>query len=238
MNMCIFTMYFANSAGINVGVITTITSINPFFTALVDYLVYKIILKYYHFVGMVSIVLGSVFICLNGTFDAKKEDALAVHSIPTWVPVLTAFFQPFGYTAWAMLAKHLTSERIGFDAMNVTFSTISTVNFCVLIGSLFYFGHFGEFDTYLFTIGLVGSFLDTLGIVFITRAFSSGPAGLISALATSTNLFLTILEAIKHHRGLSKMESFGLLLGIYGALVLALPSFFEKFCFCFCVKKK
>ena len=75
MNMCIFTMYFANSAGINVGVITTITSINPFFTALVDYLVYKIILKYYHFVGMVSIVLGSVFICLNGTFDAKKEDA-------------------------------------------------------------------------------------------------------------------------------------------------------------------
>ena len=97
-----------------------------------------------------------------------------------------------------MLAKHLTSARIGFDALNVTFSTISAVNTLVLILSIFYFVNIGKFDTYLFGIGLVGSFFDTLGIVCITRAFSCGPAGLISAIATSTNLFLTIVEAIKH----------------------------------------
>ena len=97
-----------------------------------------------------------------------------------------------------MLAKHLTSERIGFDPLHVTFTTISTVNLFVLVASIFYFAHVGEFDTYLFVIGLVGSFLDALGIVCITKAFSCGPAGLISALATTTNLFLTIVEAIKH----------------------------------------
>ena len=97
-----------------------------------------------------------------------------------------------------MLAKHLTSERIGFDALNVTFSTISAVNVLVMILSIFYFANVGKFDAYLFGIGLAGSFFDTLGIVCITRAFSCGPAGLISALATSTNLFLTIVEAIKH----------------------------------------
>lgn len=64
--MCVITLYFANKAGVNVGVITTITSINPFFTAVVDYLIYKIVLRYYHVLGMMSIVLGSVFICLNG----------------------------------------------------------------------------------------------------------------------------------------------------------------------------
>lgn len=68
INMCVFTMYFANKAGVNVGVITTITSINPFFTAVADYFVYKVHLKYYHIFGMISIVLGSIFICL------KKED--------------------------------------------------------------------------------------------------------------------------------------------------------------------
>lgn len=72
MNMCILTMYFANKAGVNVGVITTITSINPFFTAVVDYFIYKIILRYHHILGMISIVLGSVFICLNGTFEPSK----------------------------------------------------------------------------------------------------------------------------------------------------------------------
>ena len=65
-------MYFANKAGVNVGVITTITSINPFFTAVLDYLLHKIVLKYYHVLGMISIVLGSVFICLNGTFEPSK----------------------------------------------------------------------------------------------------------------------------------------------------------------------
>ena len=66
MQMCILTMYFANLAGVNVGVIMTITSYHPFLTALVDYLLYKIVLRYYHFIGMVSIVLGSVCIS-NGT---------------------------------------------------------------------------------------------------------------------------------------------------------------------------
>ena len=66
MNMCIFTMYFANKAGVNVGVITTITSINPFFTAFADYLMYKNRMQYFHFLGMVIIVFGSIFICMKG----------------------------------------------------------------------------------------------------------------------------------------------------------------------------
>lgn len=97
-----------------------------------------------------------------------------------------------------MMSKHLTSERVGFDALNVTFSTISLVNICVMIVSIFYFVNVGTFDIECFWIGMIGSFVDTLGIVCITRAFTCGPAGLIAAITTSTNLFLTIVEAIKH----------------------------------------
>ena len=137
-----------------------------------------------------------------------------------------------------MLVKHLTSERIGFDALNVTFSTISAVNTLVLIISIFYIANVDKFDPYLFGIGLAGSFFDNIGIVCVTKAFSCGPAGLVAAICTSTNLFLTIIEAIKHERSLSKMETIGLSLGLYGALVLVIPQVFEKYCFCLCVKKK
>lgn len=151
---------------------------------------------------------------------------------------MCALIAPFGYTAEAMLAKHLTRERIGFDSLNVTFSTILAVNSLALIGSIFYFSKVGGFTTYLFWAGLAGGFFDSVGIVCCSKAYSLGPCGLVSAIITSINLFLTIIEAIKHQRDLSFWEKVGLSLGLYGALVLAVPKFFEKYCFCLCLKKK
>ena len=65
MYMRIVTMYFSNKAGMYVGVITIITSINPFFAAFVDYIMYRVRMEYFHFLGMVVIVLGSIFICMK-----------------------------------------------------------------------------------------------------------------------------------------------------------------------------
>ena len=117
--------------------------------------------------------------------------------VPTWIPIIFALLQTCGYTSWSMLSKHITSERIGFDALNVTFTTISTVNFLTAIVAICYFNQVGGFNMKLFWIGMVGSFFDTLGIVAITKAFSCGPAGLISALCTSTNILLTLIEALR-----------------------------------------
>lgn len=121
-----------------------------------------------------------------------------MYIIPTWIPVSLAVLQALGYAAWSMLSKHLTSERIGFNALDVTFTTIYTVNCSTLLFSIYYFIHVGELNLKLYGIGLIGSFFDTLGIVCITKAFSCGPAGLIAALATSTNMLLTLIEALKH----------------------------------------
>ncbi len=40
-NLAVTCFYFTNKAGINVGVMTTIWSINPLFIAVLDYLIYK-----------------------------------------------------------------------------------------------------------------------------------------------------------------------------------------------------
>ena len=76
---------------------------------------------------------------------------------------------------------------------------------------------------YCFWLGLAGGFLDSVGIVCCSKAYSEGPCGIVSAIITLINLILTIIEAIKHNRNLSQMEWVGLVLGIYGALLLAVP---------------
>ena len=37
---------------------------------------------------------------------------------------------------------------------------------------------------------------------------------------------------------LSFMELIGLLLGIYGGLILVIPEVFEKYCFCLCIRRR
>ena len=69
------------------------------------------------------------------------------------------------------------------------------------------------------------------------NALSLGPGGPVSAISQVSNILLVVIEAIKHTKMLSKMESIGLVLGIYGALILVIPEIFEKYCFCFCIKK-
>lgn len=65
MNLVFLTMYFANRSTINVGVIITIWSINPFMTAVADYYINNEKLYYHHMIGLVCMVLCSVAICLK-----------------------------------------------------------------------------------------------------------------------------------------------------------------------------
>lgn len=46
-----------------------------------------------------------------------------------------------------------------------------------------------------------------------------------------------VIEAVKNQKMLTIMESIGLCLGLYGALVLVIPGFFAKLC-CFCCLDK
>lgn len=62
-------MWFATKADINVGVITSIWSINPLFLAVMDYFIFQESLKYYHLVGTIFMVLCALSISMTGSFD-------------------------------------------------------------------------------------------------------------------------------------------------------------------------
>lgn len=58
------TMYYCHLANVNVGIITTIWSIQPMIAGLFDYLIYGEKLNRYHLIGMVFIIVSALCISL------------------------------------------------------------------------------------------------------------------------------------------------------------------------------
>jgi hypothetical protein len=97
-----------------------------------------------------------------------------------------------------MLMKHLTSPKIGFDSFTVSFGTTSACSLIIqLIGILWYWQHVEQFNLELFIRGLIGSTSDNLGMAFIAKALSTGPAGPIFGLISLNSVLLTAYEAIR-----------------------------------------
>ena len=66
MNICIpLNIYFAEEAGINVGLVTIIWRVSVFIGALLDYIYFKTKLKYYHFLGLILMVVCVVIISVD-----------------------------------------------------------------------------------------------------------------------------------------------------------------------------
>ena len=241
-NMAFLTMYFSALAKVNVGLITTIWSVNPLFIAIMDFIIFKQQLRYFHLLGMVAIVVCTVLLSISGVImpktpinggDAIEEPIEKV--MPTWVPVIFGVVTPMCFTANGMLVKHLTGPKMGFDASILSFSSYLVVNLIIVIVAIVYWVKV-EFDTYLFIVGMIGSIINTLGITSIQNALSCGPAGPVSALAACSNLLLVVIEAVKNKEMLSPLEVVAFIFGTFGSLELVIPDVFEKLCGCLCCK--
>jgi hypothetical protein len=137
----------------------------------------------------------------------------------------------------AVLSKHLTKPEVGFNDTIISFSTYMISNIFVLIVALSYW-QTNSFSTYLFWIGFVASSLDTVGMVGLTKAYATGPSGPIAAICSICNIGLVLIEAIKHWRWLSNLETIGVLIGIFGSCMLVMPEEMEQYLLCCLFQKK
>ena len=145
--------------------------------------------------------------------------------MPAIVPVIFGVITPIAFTLNGILTKHLTIPgglEHKFEATSLAFSAYLIVNLIVLIVAIWFWSAY-IFSSYLFWVGLVGSFINTLGMVCMTNAITKGPAGPASAIAGLSNIFLVIIEVIKYKRWLSTFEFLGFITGVFGALILVIP---------------
>ena len=104
---------------------------------------------------------------------------------------------PIFFTISGYLTKNLTDVKVGFHPSTLSFSAYFIVNMLILIFALIYWTMY-DFSHYLFWLGMVGSIINTVGIVCMGNAVAFGPAGPASALAAVSNLLLVVIEAIKN----------------------------------------
>lgn len=170
-NLAFLTMWFAGLARINVGVITTIWAVNPLFMAIIDSIIFKQKLLYYHYIGMFSIVACTLIISVSRLFEKDKtsfsEKEEISNILPSWIPALFGILTPVCFTASGILSKHLTGPRINFKASTLSFTSYLIVNIFIAIGAVIYWVHTNTFSFYLFIVGFLGSFLNTLGLTSI-----------------------------------------------------------------------
>jgi hypothetical protein len=63
---------------------------------------------------------------------------IKIAEYPSWIPVLFGIVAPISFSAYAMLTKNLTSERVGFNATVISFSTQFTNNLILIIFAIIY----------------------------------------------------------------------------------------------------
>ena len=91
-----------------------------------------------------------------------------------------------------------------------------------------------KFEQGTFITGLWGSIINAIAIVFIQNANATGPLGPVAAIGAMYSPLLVIFEALKQHKLISILELIGCIIGTYGALLMVIPKFFQKYCFiCF-----
>lgn len=149
------TMYFSHISGVNVGIISTIWSVQPLIAAIIDWIIYREKLKLNHYIGMVLVVLGALAIGFAGilktttTSDAPNSPTLQPPNANTtnspypelhdtiwwysWIAIIWAVITPAFFLAQSFFTKYVVQPKYNFDAKTISFGTSSFTCFFVLI---------------------------------------------------------------------------------------------------------
>jgi drug/metabolite transporter (DMT)-like permease len=138
-----------------------------------------------------------------------------------------------------MHIKYITREKIGFNSERATFNALF-----IFSGLAFLFGalpHWSNHEFYpdLLPMGFACGTIACIGIVLLNTAFTiGGPAGPCTAISAMSSPALVVCVAIKEGKMISALELIGVILGMFGALIMTNHELFEKYCFCCCIKNK
>jgi drug/metabolite transporter (DMT)-like permease len=138
--------------------------------------------------------------------------------------VIFAIFCSLFFTSSSLMMKYLTGPFRGFDSFKLSFSSYFIVG-TILSGMLLNYGlqNPESFEWDMLWLGLFGSVVNTIGIVIIGKAFSTGPLGPVSALSCLQSILFSIAQCFALGLFPKPLELVGTFIGILGALILTIP---------------
>ena len=159
----------------------------PIWSAAIAYFVYQEKLQINHYIGMAMLFLCMTFISLSNFVD---KDTLLFQPPPDSTLGQTLLYRPITSVLSALLATILLGinmnvvkyfDKQGFPADVFAYTCYGASNLLQAIVSIIYF-YEREYNSKYFLFGFIGSFLNTLGLVCVALAVSSGLSGPSSAL--------------------------------------------------------
>ena len=214
---------FAQRAGVNEGIITSIWALTPLFGAVFDRLAFGVKLEGRHLAGMLVMSACATCISLSG-FKGQGSTGDLHPAVPVSVAMVGAILM----AARSFQGKHMVVSH-GFNAYDLSFASLSLQGL-LLFGALLYFSP--DISAHYLVLGTVSSILNTLGGVFIVKASSMGPLGPVNAYFTSSSSILfCVIQFTRHARPPTLMELLGMTLGVLGALILTVSEHLKRLFF-------
>lgn len=242
------TIWFANLAKLNIGVVLVIWAITPLMVAFLDFVIFRQRLFLYHLIGMLLMVACAVLLGLksyltvqyqemtkaDGELFTPKEDAV----FPSWMPVISAIITTLFFSSRGVLIRRLSDEKYGicFNVSTTSMSVFFTVNLIVLCFAIYFWVNI-RFSSYFFWLGIVASLIDTVALNCLSISLDKGPMGPASAIANFNTMLLVLVDALKTWKVPTTIELSAVVIGFIGCLVLLIPDHLERL-FCFWRKKE
>ncbi|CDW83526.1 UNKNOWN [Stylonychia lemnae] len=215
-------------ANLNAGIVSTIWSASPLYSAILDYFFFKQSLNVNHIIGIFSLILCAACISLSNIVGVQAlESNEKPPTIDAWIPVTIAVITPLVFAVNGIQIKNMVTHH-GFDVIKVNFLCygIGGVGlFIVLLTKI----QADDFSDYYFTVGAIGSIINTLGLVSINKACTIGPLGPVNALSATSTIMFSIVTAIRLAKLPKPLEFVGMFIGIFGALILTVPDYLKRF---------
>ena len=113
------TMYFAQKASLNKGVVGILWSINPLFIAIYDKIVFKQSLSTRHAFGSLTFILSILSIGFSSKLEPSEFLNVQVGSVvfevvSSWIPVVMSVITPIGFATNAILIRLMVID-LNFD---------------------------------------------------------------------------------------------------------------------------
>ena len=117
-------------------------------------------MKYNDYIGIVCIIISSLIITLVPSEQPQISQIVDGSKLmPKWIPVVFAIITPLSFTAYSILTKHLSSEKVGFNINRIISSVYLIVNALILMIAI-PFWYYTEFHPNLFWIGFIAAIAD------------------------------------------------------------------------------
>ena len=231
-------------AGVNQGVMSSLFVLSALFCAIFAYILLNEKMDLSQYMGMVLMIVCAVLLSLSQDSDNIPVEQPMVQPVApanssvmaeltqeqvqntekqtmsAIIPVIAAIGSSLGFGVRSIATKYYVDK--GYNVYNFAMQALFVDGLIGSIGLIIQYETSDIITSDIFLKGLLSGLISGIGIVLINYSIAVGIAGPASAMANLAAVFQTILAYSILGQVLNAMQIIGLIVGLVGALVLAL----------------